>query len=550
MEFLGDLKDKFRIRAYQNVSLALNDISEDLAKMAAEKRLKEIPGVGQGIADKIEEYIKMGHVKEYELLKKTIPKGFFELLAIPFLGPKKVKALHDELQIKNVEDLKKAIESGAVAKLAGFGEKSAQKIMEGIGIKAESKGRRLLGEVYPQVEEIVRGLEKCKYVSKVVPAGSFRRCEETVGDIDILVTGKDNKKIMEYFEKQSYVDKTLAKGDTKTSILTRDGLQVDLRVVAPSQFGSALQYFTGSKMHNVHLRTFAKNRGFKLSEYGFFKGEKLVGSKTEEECYGSLGMQYVPPELRTDTGEIEAAYRKEIPELLELKDIKGDLHVHSTWSDGASTIREMAMAAHARGYEYIAISDHSPRLTVVNGLSIARLKEKKKEIDKLNDELPIKILLGSEVDILENGDLDYPKEILTMLDIVVASIHSRFQQDNTERLMVAMENPYVQIIGHPSGRLIGERKAYPLDYEKLFKKSSGTGTILEINSHYKRLDLQDSYIREAKRYQCKFAINTDSHSDKSLWMMELGVSWARRGWAEKEDVINTLSLDKLKKALK
>ncbi len=550
LEFLGDPGDKFRIRAFQNVSTAIQDASESLEKLVREKRLREIPGVGEGIAKKIEEYVSTGKIREFEMLKKSVPRGFFEMLAIPSLGPKKIKVLYQELNIKSVEDLKKAIASGKVQALEGFGERSAQKILEGIKMKSKNIGRRLLGDVYSTVSHIVEVMKQCGDVTEVVPAGSFRRCEETVGDIDILATGKHPQRIIQYFTRQSFVSKILAEGDTKASILTKDGLQVDLRVVAPSQFGSALQYFTGSKLHNVHLRTFAKNRGFKLSEYGFFKGEKLVASKTEEGCYKALGMQYVPPELRTDTGEIEAAYRHELPALITLHDIRGDLHVHSKWSDGGNSIAEMAREAHRLGYEYVALTDHSPTLVVANGLTLDRLKKKKREIDQLNETLPIKILFGTEVDILADGNIDYPDEILNQFDIVVASIHSRFAQDNTARLERAMENPYVHIIGHPSGRLIGQRSPYPVDYDRLFKKAAETGTILEINSQPQRFDLQDQYIREAKRWKCRFTIDSDAHSVKGLSFMELGVRWARRGWVEKKDVVNTLTLRQLQKSLK
>lgn len=550
LEFLGDPTDKFRIRAYQNVAMALNEVSESLETLVKEKRLREIPGVGEGIAKKIEEYIATGRVKEFDVLKKTVPKGFFELIAIPSLGPKKVHVLYRELQIKNVLELKRAVEKGLVQKLDGFGEQSAKKILEGIAIKTEAKSRRPIGEVFLLVEDIVRRLENCRDIDAVSPAGSFRRCEETVGDIDILATGKNHKKIMAYFLKQNFVSKILNHGDTKSTILTRDGLQVDLRVVNPNQFGSALQYFTGSKLHNVHLRTIAKNRGFKLSEYGFYKGEKLVASKTEEDCYSSLGMQYIPPELRTDTGEIEAAYRHELPKLIEEKDIRGDLHTHSLWSDGRNSIRDMALAAHKKGYEYIAMTDHSPSLVVARGLKLDRLKKKKKEIDELNGNLPIKILFGTEVDIMFDGSIDYPDEILKMFDVAVASIHSRFGQDNTERILRATENPNIHIIGHPSGRLIGERKPYPLNYEKIFKKAAETGTVLEINSQYRRLDLQDIYIREAKRWKCNFSINSDAHSTDGLDMISIGVKWAKRGWVEKKDVVNTRSWQELAKLLK
>lgn len=550
LEFLADPQDRFRIRAYQNASMAIQEAPESLEKLLKEKRLREIPGIGKGIAKKIEEYIAKGKIHEYELLKRAIPKGFFELLEIPFLGPKKLKVLNKELGIKNIEDLKTAIEKGKVQALSGFGEKSAQKLKEGMQMKVANKGRRLIGTVYLTVQNIVEKLKKYPLVLQVVPAGSFRRCEETVGDIDILATGKNHTKIIHYFIEQSFVNKILSSGETKATILTKDGLQVDLRVVDQTQFGSALQYFTGSKLHNVHLRTFAKNRGFKLSEYGFFKGEKLVGSKTEEECYKALGMQYIPPELRLDTGEIEAAYRRELPKLIELSDMRGDLHAHSTWSDGGNSIEEMAEEGARRGYEYIALTDHSPSLVIAHGLKLDALKKKQREIHQLNEKMEIKILFGTEVDIKANGSIDYPDKILCMFDIVVASIHSRFEQDNTDRLCKAMENPFVHIIGHPSGRLIGKRKPYALDYEKIFKKASETGTILEINSQYMRFDLQDQYIREAKRWNCLFALNSDAHSVKGLWMMELGVKWARRGWVEAQEIVNTLPLGKLKKILK
>lgn len=550
LEFLANPSDRFRIRAYQNASLAILDAPEDIQKMAAEKRLKEIPGIGEGIARKIEEYIAYGKVKEFELLKRSIPKGFFELLAVPFLGPRKVKKLHEELGITNARDLKKAIDTGRVQALAGFGEKSAQKILEGIAMKEASKGRRLMGKVSGTVQAVLEVMKKCPDVSQVVPAGSFRRCEETVGDIDILATGKNQQKIISYFARQPFMKKILAEGETKISILTKNDLQIDLRVVSPNQFGSALQYFTGSKMHNVHLRTFAKNRGFKLSEYGFFKGEKLMASKTEADCYAALGMQYIPPELRTDTGEIEAAYRHEIPELIERADIRGDLHAHSAWSDGKYSIEEMALAAEALGYEYIAITDHSPSLIVANGLSLVRLRKKKKEIDTLNEKMKIRILFGTEVDILADGSLDYPDEILKTFDIVVASIHSRFGQDNTKRLIKAMSNPYVHILGHPSGRRIGKRQPYAVDYEKLFQHAAETGTVLEINAQPERLDLQSQYLREAKRWKCRFSIDSDAHTTKGLELMDVGVRWARRGWVEKADLVNTLSLKELKKALR
>lgn len=559
LEFLGgDAINRFRIRAYQNASLAIRDVPESLEKMAKEKRLKEIPGVGEGMKFKIEEYISTGKIKEYEMMKKQIPKGIFELMEIPSLGPKKVHILASRLKIFDMNSLKKAIEKGTLQKLPGFGKRSAEKILEGIEIKKSKQGRMMLGEVYLLVQTLISNLKKMKEVKEAVPAGSFRRAEETVGDIDILVTTKkesgiekEAEKIMNYFVKLPDVKTILAKGPTKVSILTHESFQVDVRVVKPSQFGSALQYFTGSKNHNVHLRTYAKAHGFKLSEYGFFKNGKLVARKTEEECYKAIGMQFIPPELRNDTGEIEAALKGKIPkDLIRFEDLRGDLHAHSTYSDGGNSIEEMALSAHKRGYEYIAITDHSPSLPIAHGLKLPELKKKKKEIERLNEKLPIKILYGTEVDIKADGSIDYPDEILKEFDVVVASIHSRFNQDNTERLLKAMQNPYVNIIGHPSGRMIGHRNPYPLNYEKLFRQARDTGTAIEINSHYERLDLQDEYMREAHKFGVKFSIDSDAHSTSGLWMVELGCAWARRGWVTKKEVINTMTLKELQNFLK
>lgn len=540
----------FRIRAYKNAAIAILDVAENIEKMAKEKRLLEIPGIGKGIAALIEEYVEKGNIGEFEMMKLSVPPGFIELIQIPSLGPKRVKILSERLGVSNVAELKAAIASGKVQELDGFGAKSAQKIIEGIDVKAESHGRFALGNVFSTVRSIIENLKKCPHVTRVEAAGSFRRCEETVGDIDILAASSEPQKVMEYFKSQKYVLKVIGSGDTKTSILTAKNLQVDLRVLEEKLFGSALQYFTGSKLHNVHLRTLAKARGFKLSEYGFLKGTKLVASETEEECYASLGLQYIPPELRTDTGEIEAAQKHAIPLLIDIKDIKGDLHAHSTWSDGNDSIEAMVAAAQKRGYEYLAITDHSPSLRIARGLTLDRLREKRKEIDSLKGKYFTEILFGTEVDILADGSIDYPDEILKQFDIVVASVHSRFKQDNTARILKAMENPYVHIIGHPSGRRIGLRPPYEVNYEKIFKKAVATNTILEINGQHERLDLRDIYIRQAKSFGCTFSINSDSHSASSLGLMDLGVRWARRGWVEPKDVVNTLPLYKLKAQLK
>lgn len=575
LEFHGDPNDHFRIRAYINAGMAIKELPESLEEYVKAKKLRTISGIGQGIARMIEEYVRTGKIREYEILKRSVDKGIFELMEISSLGPKKVKVLATKLGVTSIPALKKAIEKGKVERLEGFGKRSAEKILEGISLKEAQRGRILLGEVYLTVQNLVSKLKKIPEVKEAVPAGSFRRNEETVGDIDILVTTRSDRmersvnriqrsfansaKIMDAFTKLPEVTHILAKGNTKSSVIIEgsaikskaNGIQVDVRVVSPRQFGSALQYFTGSKKHNIHLRTFAKAKGFKLSEYGFFRHGKLVASKTEEECYKVLGMQFIPPELRTDTGEIEAALNGKIPkDLIRYEDLQGDLHAHSTWSDGGNSIEEMALAAAQRGYEYIAMTDHSPSLHVAGGMKIPELKKKKKEIDALNEKFakskhPIRILFGTEVDIKADGSIDYPDEVLKEFDIVVASIHSRFGKDNTDRILKTMENLHVHIIGHVSGRLIGERNPYPLDYEKIFKKAAETGKVLEINSQYRRLDLQDIYMREAKRFGVKFAINSDAHSAQGLWMTEIGCSYARRGWVTKGEVINSLSLKDL-----
>lgn len=551
LEFHANPGDGFKIRAFKNAAEAILSVSEPIEKLYTEKRLTSIPGIGFGISKKIEEYIEHGVIAEYELLKKTVPTDFFKMLQIPTLGPKKVRALVDHLGVQTIADLEKVLAEDKVASLPRFGKKSAENIQKGLNLKVERTGRRLRGDVTLFVEQIVAMLLQNINLTRVVPAGSYRRGEETVGDIDILVTGpkmKDQKvvdSIMKYFVELPFVERILGQGDTKSSIITNDGLQVDLRVVEEHEFGSALQYFTGSKAHNVHLRNIAKTHDLKLNEYGVFRGEKLVASQTEEDCYKSLGLSYIPPEMRTDTGEIEAGLKHKIPTLLELKDIRGDLHVHTNYSDGVHTLEAMVQAAQNLGYEYVAITDHSPSLRVANGLTKDRLKIKFEHIRRIEDSYKIKILYGTEVDILPDGSIDYPDDILKQFDVVVASVHSRFTVDNTKRIMKAMENPYVHILGHPSGRNVGTRASYPIDYEKIFQHAVKTGTVLEINAQPKRLDLIDIYMRPAIEAGCMFSVDTDSHSTDGLLLMQFGVTWARRGWVQKKYVVNTLPLKKL-----
>lgn len=546
LEIRGKGSDKFRIISYRRAALSIRDLSEDLEKMSEENRLEEIPGVGKGIHEKIEEYLKTGKIAKYEEYKKLYPQSLIDLVNVPSLGPKGVKILHEKLGIKSVEDLKKAAEENKIAELEGFGEKKQQNILEGLERFSEVEDRVIIGKVFPVVQNLLSKLKECSAIERVEVAGSFRRGKETIGDIDILASGDNSEEIIDFFVSLKNVGKILGRGPTKASVIIADlDRQVDLRVVKNDEFGAALQYFTGSKQHNVHLRTIAKSRGYKVSEYGIFEGEKKIAGKNEEEIYEVLGMDTPAPELREDNGEIEAAQKQQLPNLINIKDLKGDLHMHTNWSDGGDTIQSMIEAALARGYEFLALTDHSPSSRIANGLDIKRLRQRNEEIRKIAEKFKIKVLLGSEVDILSDGSLDYPNEVLTDLDVVVASIHIGFKKDNTERLIKAIENPHVKIIGHPSGRLIGQRAPYEYDLEKVIESAKENRVALEINSSFPRMDLNDKQAKLAKEKGCLLSINTDSHTKDSLWMSELGIKIARRAWLEKDDVINTWKFEKL-----
>ncbi|SNR59157.1 DNA polymerase/3'-5' exonuclease PolX [Desulfurobacterium atlanticum] len=545
LEFKGD--NPYHIRAYRNAARIINDLTEDIEVLAKEGKLTSIPGIGQRLQAKILEFLKTGKIEEFEKIKREVPDTIFTLLDIPGVGPKTVKLLYENLGVRSLEDLKRVIENGKIYSLPGFRQKKVEKIRKGIELLEKSRGRILLGVAVFIVDRIVEQLKSHSAVEKISVAGSTRRMKETVGDIDILATGK-NLEIIEAFVSLPNVREILWKGTKKATVIVEEGEQVDLRVTEPECYGAALQYFTGSRAHNIHLRTICVKNGLKLNEYGLFKGDERIAGKTEEEIYSALGMDTPPPEIREDTGEIEAALEHKLPALLEDKHIKGDLHIHSNWSDGASTIEELIDEALKRGYKYIAITDHSKSLKVASGLSEEDLLRRNYEIDKWNEKLNGKLVLlkGTEVDILPDGSLDYDDEILKQLDFVVASIHSRFNRDNTDRILKAMENPYVNVIGHPTGRIIGSRDPYPLDMEKVMEKAVETGTALELNCYYDRLDLKDTNCRLAKRYGVKISLGTDSHHRDHMWMMKLGVGTARRGWLERKDVINTYTLKKLK----
>lgn len=549
LEFMGD--NPYHIRAYRNAARLIRDLSEDIEVLAREGKLLKLPGIGQRLQAKILEFLRTGKIEVFEELKASVPDTIFTLLDIPGIGPKTVKLLYDQLGIRSLEDLKRAIEKGDLLKLPGFGPKKVEKIRKGIELFEKASGRILLGIAVFIADGIINQLKEHSAVEGISVAGSTRRMKEIVGDIDILATGK-NLEIIEAFVNLPNVKEVLWKGTKKATVIVEEGEQVDLRVIEPDSFGSALQYFTGSKAHNIHLRTICIKQGYKLNEYGLFKGDVKIAGRTEEEIYEALGMDMPPPEIREDTGEIEAALEHRLPDLIDYGDIKGDLHIHSNWSDGASTIEEIALKAIEMGYKYIAITDHSKSLRVASGLSEKDLLKRNEEIDKLNKKFKgkIKILKSIEVDILPDGSLDYNDEILSQLDFVVAAIHSRFTQDNTKRILRAMENPYVNAIAHPTGRVIGQRESYPVDIEAVIKKAAETGTALEVNAYYNRLDLKDIHCRLAVKYGAKLVISTDSHHVDHMWMIKLGVGTARRGWVEKKDVVNAKGLRELQKFVK
>lgn len=551
LDLLND--NPFRIRAYRNAGANIRELSEDIEDLAERNKLPKIPGVGPDLLEKVKEFISTGKIKDYEELKKRVPEGLTELLEIQGLGPKTVSKLNKELGIRNLEDLQRALEGEEILKLRGMGEKKVEDIRRGVELFKKGVGRTPLGIALPLAEGIIYEISKIPGTEGTVAAGSLKRMRETVGDIDILTMAEDGERVVKAFTKFPFVKEVLAAGDTKGSVILENGIQVDLRVVEPESYGAALIYFTGSKAHNIKLRTIALEKGLKINEYGVFRGDKKIAGETEEEVYKVLGLPWIPPEIREDKGEIEVAQNGKLPALVELEDIKGDLHMHSKWSDGKATIEEMALKVKELGYEYIAMTDHSPSSRIAGGLSIERLYEKKKEVEAINKKIKgIKILMGSEVDIKSDGSLDYPDEVLRDLDIAIAAVHSGFKMDEesmTRRIAKALQNPFVHALVHPTGRLIGRREGYEVDMDRIIKAAKEYGKALEINSHYLRLDLNDVNVRKAINMGVKIVISTDSHLPDQLGMMRLGVATARRGWAEKKDVLNTMRLNELSKWL-
>ena len=565
----------FKPQAYEKVAINLETLSEDveaLYKKEGIEGLKNISGVGQGIAEKIIEYIKTGKIKEYQALQKKIPVNIKELTAVEGIGPKIVKALYQKLKIKNLQDLEKAAKAGKIRDLPHFGLKTEQNILQSIEFLQRSHGRFLLGEILPKVDEIIRQLKNLKEVKQISEAGSVRRRKETIGDVDILIASSNPQKVIDYFVSLPGIVKIWSNGPTKASIRLQDGFDVDLRVLPEKQFGSALQYFTGSKEHNIVLRKIAIDRGLKLNEYGLFRGPKMIAGRTEKEIYEALKMDHIEPEMRENTGEIEAAKTHQLSQLIKLNDIKGDLHCHSHWGarlrqgfggqagKGKEGIENIVKIAIKMGYEYIGIADHTKFLAIEHGLNERQLTEQRKYIDKLNSRLrqgfggqaKFKILHGCEANIMADGSIDISDEALAKLDYVLAGVHSQMKMPKekmTQRIVKAMENPNVDIISHPTGRILKQRDEYEVDIGIILKTAKETGTILEINANPYRLDLNDKNIRKAKEMGVKMIINSDAHQPEQMRFVEYGVSQARRGWTEKKDIINCQPLEKMLKII-
>jgi len=552
LEIKGD--NIFRIRAYERAAQNIEGLTEDIENFIQADRLTEIPGIGKDLAGKIKEIIKTNKLKFFDDLKKAIPEGLLDILKIPSVGPKTAKLLYEKLKIKNILDLEKAIKENKLEGIFGIKEKTIENISKGIELIKRGKERMSLAVSMQVADEFVNALKKLPEVEKISTAGSLRRQKETVRDIDILAISDKPQKIMKAFITLSPVKEVLALGQTKSSVRTNRGVQVDCRVVEEKSFGAALLYFTGSKNFNIKLRKLAIKKGLKINEYGVFRGNKFVAGKTEEEIFKLLGMSFIEPELREDGGEVELAREFKLPRLIELKDLKGDFHVHSQWSDGGNTIEEIVHACQKRDYSYVAITDHSQSLKIAGGLSITDLKKKRQEIDKINKRLKgFRILYGAEVDIDSDGNLDYKDEVLKEFDIVVAAIHTGFKQSKgqlTKRIVKACKNKYAHIIAHPTGRLLGVRDVYDIDLEEILEVARETNTQLEINAFPQRLDLNDLNCHRAKEARVKLALGTDAHTTEQLETMKLGISVARRGWLSCEDVINTLDVDEFLKTIK
>jgi DNA polymerase (family 10) len=552
----------FKPKAYQQAAITLDNLEQDVGHIYKEKGLKgleDIPSIGASIAEKIEEYINTGKIKYYKELKKQSPIDFESLTKVEGLGVKKIKKLYDQLGIRDLKGLEDAVKKHKIAPIFGFGEKTEKNIEEALQFLKQARGRFVLRDIWKNISLVENRLKNAKGVIKVSVAGSIRRKKETIGDVDFLVSINDNadkyviETIMNTFVAMDEVVKVVSKGETRSSVKTIWGLDMDLRVIKNSSFGSALQYFTGSKEHNIAIRKIAIKKGFKLNEYGLFKNERKIKGENEEEIYDKLGLLWIPPEIREDQGEIEMATKGELPKLIDNKDIKGDFHCHSAWDGGDLTLKEMAEIAISRGYSYLGISDHTKFLKIENGLNEAELLRQGKEIDRINvsfkeRSINFRLLKGSEVDILKDGSLDIEDRVLKVLDYVSISIHSSFKmtkEQMTKRVLLAMDNPYVKILNHPTGKIVGKREGFEVDLEAVISKAKERKIALEINSY--RADLSAQNAKRVKESGLKMTIGSDSHAKEEFSDIEYGVFQAKRGWIEKNDIVNTMSLQELKK---
>jgi DNA polymerase (family 10) len=551
LEIKGELS--FKVLAYRKAARILEDLSEDIETVTREKRLQEIEGIGSGIASKIEEFLQTGRMKKQQEALSGIPESLFQLLGVQNLGAKTIHQMQKELGVQGIDDLKRVIRDGSLASLHGMGDKKVENIRKGIEMYERAQERISIYEASVVAEDVVSYLAGAPGVGRLSPAGSLRRMKESVGDIDILAEGKAGASIVRYFTRFPRVSRVLAAGTTKGSVMiaTETGeRQVDLRIVAGSEYGAALQYFTGSKAHNIKLRGLAKEKGLKISEYGVFRGSRKIAGREESEVYAALGLPLIPPEMREDRGEIERALEGSLPQLVDNAHIRGDLHVHSDWSDGHVSLSGLADLGRRRGYSYIAICDHSQAAKYAGGLAPSRLRRQMKEIETLNERLKgIRLLTGVEADILVDGALDLPDELLAKLDIVVGSIHSGFRKNVTARMLKAMENPHLDIIGHPTGRLISGREGYQVDLEAVLSGARRLGKALELNAYYDRLDLNEFHLKRARDLGIMISLGTDTHSSEGIGMMRFGVGIARRAWLEKKDILNCLPWSRLKKKL-
>ncbi len=544
-------ENTFKVRAYHNAARAIEGLTADVRTLVEEETLGEVPGIGEALEEKITQLVATGKMEYFEKLRKQVPSGLLEMLDIPSLGPKKVKVLWKERKITSIEELRKACEANKLLDLNGFGEKTQKKILEGIAFKSRNQGQYRLDQAMPVARRLLEHLKSSKHVQRSSLAGSIRRWKEVVRDVDLLVSSKNAVFVMDHFLQAEGIAEVLAKGETKTSVRLRDGMQVDLRVVSDEQFPYALNYFTGSKEHNVALRQVAQKKGLKLSEYGIFKGSKLIECKDEEAIYKKLGLPYFPPEMRENTGELGL---EETPQLICFQSLKGVFHTHSTWSDGTAEIEAMAESARSMGLRYLGLSDHSKAASYANGLDEARLAQQSKEIDRLNRKWSdFRILKGLECDILPDGDLDLSPEVLGKLDFVIGSVHSRFdmpEKEMTDRVCRALANEHLDILGHATGRLLLSREGYKIDLDRVIDAAKKHGKIIELNAYPNRLDLDWIHCRRAKEKGVMLSINPDAHSTADLLNIEYGIATARRAWLEEEDVLNTRDLDAVCQILK